>query len=70
MLPVTFIFENNCRPADRTVNSVIDILIDDTDADAGKPGLPGTNDRKPLKCVILNPIFIKSGYNWLKLFFR
>jgi hypothetical protein len=63
VLPVTFIFENNCRPADRAVNGVLDILTDDTDADAGKPGLPGTKNKKPLQCIILNPLFIKSGYN-------
>jgi hypothetical protein len=63
VLPVSFIFENNCRPADRAVNSVLDILTDDTDADAGQPGLPGTKNKKPLQCIILNPLFIKSGYN-------
>jgi hypothetical protein len=63
MLPVTFIFESNCRPADRAVNSVLDILTDDTDADAGLPGLPGTKNKKPLQCILLNPLFIKSGYN-------
>jgi hypothetical protein len=62
VLPVSFIFESNCRPADRAVNSVLNILTDDSDPDASKPGLPGTAYKKPLHCIILNPLFLKSGY--------
>ena len=62
VLPVVFIFESNCKPVERSSNSVLDILIDDDNPKAAQPVLPGTSDNAVLNYNILNPIFIKSGY--------
>jgi hypothetical protein len=62
LLPVIYIFENNCRPDNRSSGNVERILRDLTDA-PGEKYFPGYGDDKPLKCILLNPIFLKSGYN-------
>lgn len=62
MLPVVFIFEDKCKPSELSANRVLDILLDDDNPNAAKPGLPGIAGNSILKCIILNPMFLKSGY--------
>jgi hypothetical protein len=62
LLPVIYIFENNCRPDNRSSGNVERMLRDLTDA-SGEKYFPGYGNDKPLKCILLNPIFLKSGYH-------
>ncbi len=61
ILPVVYIFEANCKPINKSTTAVINILYNFQDS---KPEVyfPGDDKFVPIKCLLLNPLFIKSHF--------
>lgn len=62
LLPVVYVFENDCRPTNRSSTNVLQILHDLSENRKAN-SFPGFGNDTPIRCVILNPLFLKSHYN-------
>lgn len=62
LLPIVYIFENNCKPTNRSSTSVLQILHDLSENPKAN-SFPGFGNDTPIRCIILNPLFLKSHYD-------